>query len=225
MNPISRLTEFMPGPAHMARRLRFLSVTYWESRYEQGGSSGAGSQGRLALFKAQVLNRFVEENDVSSVTEFGCGDGNQLKLASYPSHIGLDVSPTAIRRCARTFAKDSTKSFFLYRPDCFHDPLGVFKSDLSLSLDVVFHLVEDDSFETYMLHLFSAGERFVVIYSSNHDSRSTGATHVRHRKFTRWVEGNAQRFRLCQYIPNKYPFVEGDDTTSFSDFYFFERSG
>jgi hypothetical protein len=209
----------------MARRLRFRSSDYWDSRYENGGDSGAGSQGRLAAYKAYILNRFVAENGISRVTEFGRGDGTQLKLGVYPGYIGLDVSPYAIKMCMRAFSRDVTKSFFLYSPDCLQDPQGVLRSDLSLSLDVVFHLVEDDVFETYMSHLFSAAERFVIIYSSNHDAVSTGAVHVRHRKFTRWVDNNARQFRLRQHIPNQYPFVEGDETTSFADFYFFERSG
>jgi len=225
VNPVSRFAFLLGSPLRIARKLRFRSLDYWDSRYDQGGTSGAGSQGRRAIFKAQILNRFAAANNVSRVTEFGCGDGTPLKLAAYPSYIGLDVSPSAVRMCMRAFSKDETKSFFLYLPECYRDPQGVFRSDLSLSLDVVFHLVEDDVFETYMSHLFSAAERFVIIYSSNHDAVATGAMHVRHRKFTKWIDNNARQFRLRQHIPNQYPFVEGDDTTSFADFYLFERSG
>lgn len=82
------------------RRLKFTnSKSYWESRYQKGGNSGFGSYGRLAKFKAEVLNDFVAKNSIQSVMEFGCGDGNQLKLAVYPKYIGLDVSPKAIKRC------------------------------------------------------------------------------------------------------------------------------
>jgi hypothetical protein len=38
----------------------FSSGTYWESRYRSGGASGAGSLGRLARFKAGVINRFIQ---------------------------------------------------------------------------------------------------------------------------------------------------------------------
>ena len=50
----------------------------WEKRYAKGGNSGAGSYGKLAVYKAKVLNEFIEENknEVNSVVEFGCGDGN-----------------------------------------------------------------------------------------------------------------------------------------------------
>ena len=57
------------------------TVRYWEERYRNGGHSGDGSSGQLADFKAEVLNGFVKLYNVSSVIEFGCGDGKQLLLA------------------------------------------------------------------------------------------------------------------------------------------------
>ena len=96
------------------------SLHYWEERYQNSGTSGAGSYGRLAKFKADVINSFVRENKIGSVIEFGCGDGHQLSLAFYPQYVGLDVSPTAIKMCKEKFAQDKTKSFFLYDPFSFH---------------------------------------------------------------------------------------------------------
>jgi len=110
------------------------SMDYWERRYAQGGTSGSGSYARLAEFKAEVLNAFVQERHIQSVIEFGCGDGNQLSLARYPSYVGLDVSKTAIFLCGRRFAMDSDKSFFLYAPGCFFDRAGLFYADLGVSL-------------------------------------------------------------------------------------------
>ena len=124
--------------------------------------------------------------------EFGCGDGNQLSLAEYPGYIGLDVSRTAIGLCQRRFAGDPAKSFFLYDGACFTDRAGIFTADLALSLDVVYHLTEDSVFETYLRHLFAAGQRLVVIYSTNAEIGGT-APHVRHRHFTPWVEANCPR--------------------------------
>src|SRR5947207_1460070 len=173
------------------------SASYWEQRYRGGGDSGAGSYGRLADFKAEILNRFVAAHAVESVIEFGCGDGNQLSLARYPKYIGMDVSASAIQMCKKRFVEDLSKSFFLYHPDCFVDRQGIFASDLSLSLDVIYHLVEDRIFDTYMRHLFGAGRRFVAVYSTNEDS-STDDAHVKHRQFTRWVEQNALASRLLE---------------------------
>src|SRR6185437_10475742 len=75
------------------------SNEYWERRYRTGGTSGAGSYNRLAEFKANFLNKFVEEHQVVSVVEYGSGDGAQLKLARYPSYTGVDISRTAVEIC------------------------------------------------------------------------------------------------------------------------------
>lgn len=206
-----------PSLSRARQRLTFRgSEAYWEARYRRGGTSGEGSYGERADYKAHFLNAFVRENAVRSVIELGSGDGNQLTLADYPSYIGLDVSPTAIRKCALRFADDHTKSFFVYDDRCFVDRHGLFRAELALSLDVVYHLVEDRSFELHLAHLFDAATRFAVVYSTD-DAIESRSPHVRHRRFTTWVTSNRPAWRLARVEEN--PFRE----ESAPDFFVFER--
>ncbi|MUV13823.1 class I SAM-dependent methyltransferase [Noviluteimonas gilva] len=208
-----------------AKLMRFLrgsrfdsSATYWERRYRSGGNSGAGSYSILAEFKAEVLNAFVREHDVRSVIEFGCGDGNQLTLAQYPAYIGYDVSQRAVDICRSKFAADATKSF--ERVDAYDGR----KADLALSLDVIFHLVEDAVFDAYMRRLFDAGGRFIGIYASNDDRpQLPDSPHVRHRRFTDWIDANAREWTLERHVPNRYPDTGDNRVSSFADFYFYRR--
>ena len=193
------------------------SARFWERNYARGATSGSGSYGALAEGKSRFLNTLVREHAVRSVIEFGCGDGNQLSLADYPRYVGLDVSRSAIALCQRRFAADPAKSFFLYDGTCFTDRAGMFTADLALSLDVVYHLTEDLVFETYLMHLFSAGLRLVVIYSTNTEIGGT-APHVRHRHFTPWVEANCPGWRLTGVTPG--PGTE----RARADFFVYERS-
>ena len=55
----------------------FSSSRFWEKRYARGGNSGAGSYGKLAMYKKAFINKFVAAHGVETVAEFGCGDGNQ----------------------------------------------------------------------------------------------------------------------------------------------------
>ena len=137
------------------------SESYWDRRYSSGGNSGAGSYGKFSALKARTLNAFVEENGVSSVIEYGCGDGNQLRTAEYPQYLGFDVSPVAIAMCRKIFAQDATKSFRLM------SEYAGETARLALSLDVIYHLVEDEVFESYMHRLFASATRYVIIYSSD----------------------------------------------------------
>ena len=188
------------------------SENYWKKRYLSRGTSGAGSYGKLATFKADVLNYFVRENNVNSIIEYGCGDGNQLKLANYPHYIGFDISENAISRCNEAFSKDDRKSFFLTKE------YAEQTADLTLSIDVIFHLIEDDVFFDYMSRLFDSSNKYVIIYSSNTEKQSLlQAKHVRHREFARWVSENRPQWKLTERISNKYP------KKSFSDFYIYSK--
>ena len=195
------------------------SANYWEERYRRGGKSGAGSYNRLAAFKADVVNEFVASNDIGSVIEFGSGDGAQLELAAYPDYTGVDVSETILEATRRRFAGQESMRF-LHTSEV--TPAD--QADLSLSLDAIYHLVEDAVFETYMNQLFDAAKRYVIVYSSNED-KDWPDPHVRHRNFTAWVEANRSHFTLVRMIPNPYPYSKDDvDNTSFADFYIFEKS-
>jgi len=208
---------------YLRRRSFKGSSAYWEGRYRAGGTSGVGSYGHLAEFKASVLNQFVVDRAITSVIEFGCGDGNQLRYAAYPRYIGLDVAHEAIRLCRAKFEDDSTKSFFVYDPECFVDHGGVFQADLALSLDVLFHLSEDSVFARYIELLFQAARRFVIIYSSNHDE-ITSSPHERHREFTRHVAAHVSGWRLAEKIENRYPLSRYPAPVgSLAEFFVYER--
>jgi SAM-dependent methyltransferase len=199
------------------------STDYWERRYEAGGTSGSGSYGRLAHFKAEVLNAFVAEHSIQTVLEMGCGDGAQLSLADYPRYVGLDVAPSAIALCAERFVDDPTKSFFRYDPGAWVNR-GAFAADLALSLDVLYHLVEESVWETHLRHLFGASGRFVGIYAADRHSAREGP-HVLTRPFTPWISTHLPDWTLVAHVPNRHPLDPADpDETSIADFYFFEKN-
>lgn len=208
----------------LRRTRNFSSDMYWEKRYEKGGNSGAGSYGRLAEFKAEYLNKFATEHKVATVIEFGCGDGNQLKMFKFKKYIGLDISKTSIAMCIDQYAKDKSKSFYLYDQGSFQDNFHLFSADLVLSLDVLYHLVEDEVFEKYMKDLFAASTKYVIIYATDTDDNRWGqAQHVKYRKFTDWAEKNIKGWKLVEHIPNKYEFKTNDIDETTADFYIYKK--
>lgn len=63
-------------------------------------------------------------------------------------NLGFEVSPEAVAQCQSIFAGDKNKSFRLmveYANEAAH---------LTVSLDVIYHLIEDAIFSTYMGRLF-----------------------------------------------------------------------
>jgi hypothetical protein len=218
--------EIMPTFRGAARRLLGTkpkpfpgSALYWEERYGESGNSGAGSYGPLAEFKAEVINEAIVEYQLQSAVEWGCGDGAQLGLLKFDRYTGVDVSPAAVKLCRSAYADDPSKTFLRLEeapPDL--------SADASLSLDVIYHLVEDDVFDSYMRRLFDGGDQLVIVYSSNYDDRDVPA-HMRHRKFTDWVDQHvAGEWTLQQHVLNRYPWSPSDRAgTSFADFFMFTR--
>lgn len=217
-NPLKRLlrTEAKVEP-----------TSYWEARYRDGGTSGSGSYGRLADYKAEFLNGLVADEGISSVLELGCGDGNQLSLATYPRYLGLDVSPTAVELCTSRFADDPTRSFLWFEPNHLADPAGFIRADLTMSLDVLYHLIDPSALARHLELLFGLSERLVVIYAGSPRRRDAlvDAAHVVHQDFETWIDSNAHGWELRSHHPNPYPFDPASpDDTSFSDFFVYQRT-
>lgn len=198
----------------------FDSMQYWEERYKSGGNSGIGSYNRLAEFKAQVLNDFIKENNVNSLIEWGVGDGNQLSLLQVSSYVGYDVSKTALQICKEKFLNDNSKEFRYYDGSII-DNAGIY--DMAISLDVIYHLVEDNKFSNYMHNLFYSSDRYVCIYSSDYEAKQK-EEHVKRRKFTEYVKDKFREWTLISVIKNPYFYDgSGESNTSNSNFYFYKR--
>lgn len=194
------------------------SKEFWEEVYASGGNSGPGSYGELANYKAFFVNDLVQRFQISSVIDLGCGDGNQLSLLKIDNYCGIDVSETAISYLKTKYKEDQGKSFFLF------DEYNGSKVDLVLSQDVIYHLIEDEVFESYMTKLFEWSNRYVVIYSSNFESRSWGG-HVRHRKFSVWIETNCPEFKMIHHDRNPHFSHKGNlETFTTAEFYVYERN-
>ncbi len=215
---VAAVLDVLTASTHASGTVRLAgSAAYWDQRYVRGGNSGAGSGGRLAAFKAATINRLVAEYAVGSVLELGCGDGRQLALADYPDYVGVDVSPASVALCRQRFASDASKRFLLAGTD---DPDD---ADLVLSLDVIFHLVEDDVFHAHMAALFRRARRLVAIYASDRDE-TTADAHVRHRSVSAWVASHAPDWERVGFIANPYPYdAQRPDETSFADFHIYAR--
>lgn len=209
-NPLKRLlNEFM---------LRRGSAHYWKTRYAVGGTSGVGSYGKFATFKAHTINRLLTAHQINSIVDLGCGDGNQAKMIDGDSYLGVDVSQAAIQKCRRRFAGTARRSFLLL--DDFKRVVREtsFKADATISLDVIYHLIEEVDYRQHLELLFNVATKMVLIYSSDVD-RVSPHPHLKHRKFTADVSTAYGKWELAQVIRNAYPFRGDHRHGSFADFF------
>lgn len=181
---------------------------YWESRYAKGGNSGNGSYGFLAEYKANFINKFIEQRQITSLLEYGCGDGNQLSLIDCDNIMAFDVSITALNK---VFELIDCQIFMKFE-DIKKTP------DLVLSLDVIYHLVDDNVYNEYMNNMLNLGSKYLIIYSAN-DVYDNLAPHVKARRFTDDMKGYA----LINKEINPHKSMN-HKIGSFSDFYIYEKN-
>ncbi|MFC3747825.1 methyltransferase [Paenibacillus sp. GCM10012306] len=145
--------------------MTFDYINYWEQTYKTGGNSGSGSYGVLAEFKAAVVNACIERYNVNEVIEFGCGDGHQLGLINYPRYIGLDISSESVRICQEKYGDDPTKAFATYHPLTWTGGQQGLQADMTVCLDVLYHIIDENHFQATLSHVLNASRDIVVIYS------------------------------------------------------------
>lgn len=199
------------------------SEAYWENRYRNGSTSGAGSYNHLGEFKAKIINRIMDDYNIKSIVELGSGDGNQLSLFDLDDrrYVGLDVSKTIIQKCKEN---DNFIGIEFYKiPPT--DITSVFseRMDLSMSLDVLYHLIEDDIYEHYLDSLFALSHGYVLIYAFPFDTDIFGA-HIKPRDFRKRIASDYTDWIQIEHIPNEYPAINDEASkASFSEFFLYKR--
>jgi hypothetical protein len=188
----------------------FNSKIYWENRYKNKGNSGLGSYGYESEFKSKYINNFISKNNIKSVNDFGCGDSNQISMITgFDTYTGFDVSSTALSLCVDKFKDDKRFKFV-------NDVNTMVTSDVTFSLDVTYHIVEDTYFDEYMRNLFKLTNKYVLIYSINSDNSDGFLIHLKNRKFVDWVKKNYPNFKLIENV-----FFDGKNNGV--GFYLFEK--
>jgi hypothetical protein len=193
--------------------VNFDSAKYWEERYVNGGNSGNGSYGFLAEYKRDFINQFIVDNNIKSLLEYGCGDCNQLSMIDCETIVGVDVSKTAVDICQNLLPN----SRFI---DLSSQKFPKIKTDLLLSLDVIYHLIEDDVYEKYIENIINHGSEYLIIYSANFENEGNFSIHVKPRKFTEHKMLN-ETYKLELIVENKYKSID-HNLGSFSDWYIFK---
>jgi hypothetical protein len=173
----------------------FNSKNYWENRYKNNGNSGLGSYGYESEFKSKYINNFIRKNNIKTINDFGCGDSNQIStIDGFDTYMGFDVSTTAINLCVNKFKDDNRFKFVNNIND-------MIKSDVTFSLDVTYHIVEEIYFDEYMHNLFNLTNKYVLIYSINSDNSDGFAIHLKNRKFMDWIKKEHPNFQLIDNLP------------------------
>jgi SAM-dependent methyltransferase len=185
------------------KSIQYTPAGYWDRRYREGRTSGAGSEGDEGSYKAKYVSDFICDHGIKSVIDWGCGDGQVLDLVDLrgADYMGIDVSPTILKRLRKMYGD----RYVFTTPEDATIPGGEWYADLALSMDVLFHLPDDVDYFGYIDNLFGSAARFVVIYATNYAGGRT-ARHVFRREFTPDI---AERFPDWELTTVETPLREG----------------
>ena len=144
----------------MGRPASSNEYSYWETHYRRGGSSGEGSVGDLREWKWRIINLYVKDAD--DIVDIGCGDLSfwDCELALKPVHYcGVDISPTIIARNQRTYPD---RSFSIADA---RTPILALKGRIVLCLDVLFHILDDDTFLHILENLCRYSLEWIFVFT------------------------------------------------------------
>ena len=151
---------------------------YWDNRYFTGGNSGDGSYSEQLSKKL----KWLENLDIQSISDIGCGDFNFGKnlLKIYPNalYVGQDISEIIIN-----------KNIINY-PQCVFtteiDKLP--RADLVLCSDVLYHILDDGEYQNILNGLKSKWTKYLAI-TSYERGESFQAQHMKIRRFNHKLFG------------------------------------
>lgn len=167
------------------------SQGYWEERYYYGGNSGRGSYGEDARIKSNFLNDTVQNYNIENVIDIGCGDGNNLSYFNTMNYFGVDLSKTIIKKNKKKFINDKSKKFYLLGNNQ-EDILKNINQSINkintiiISFDVIFHLVEDKTYNDHLDFINNINASYCLVSSSDINIRYNPLVpHVRHRNYSK----------------------------------------
>jgi hypothetical protein len=197
---------------------------YWETRYYNGGNSGRGSYGSFREFKLSVINQFIKENNIGSLVDIGCGDGSIAEGIVVPGYTGLDISASAVEKCRTRIKNTGRLCKHFYTLDDIPEAVKDKKFHISMSIDVLYHLVDDKLFEEHMKILFGLASEWVIIYSPDKEHLSGTVEHIKHRIFTKYISDNYPEWVLERVIKNTCRLLEDVPRDSFADFFIYRHN-
>lgn len=182
----------------------YFERNFWNRQYTEGRGSGPGSKGEMLQYKIDFLNKFIDKHSIKTMTDFGCGDGklmSKLKIED-DKYMGIDISEKAIDLC-KIFRP---KSHFKCCPFPELNTIGAFVRDISICIDVLFHIIDIEELKLALTQIFDLSERYVVLYTMN-TPRDRDREHVKSRCISEIIENLNIKYNNL----HKYPGHPGTE--------------
>lgn len=174
----------------------FNTRRYWNRRYQRGSGSSFEPHEGVINFETGLINEFIKKHEIKSVLDMGCGDGSVFqRLRNLPIYHGMDISSIIIARMQQKYEKDDSRMFF--EPHTMPD----YYYDLVISIDTIYHLVNDHEYIDYLEKLEKKCKNYLIISSTNYNAYYGGG-YIRHRAFLKDIKDLG--FKLLKKVDSPF---------------------
>lgn len=200
----------LPGPGHSPMTASE-SRQYWETRHARAGALASGGhishdESTNAMFYAVRIARLIEAIGPRTnpglplrILDAGCGKGHFSRALASFGHLvdGIDTSVTAIASCEAQASERETyavSSLSQWGPPYLYDA--------AVSIDVLYHLMDDDEWATAVRNLASLVRLGGILGLVDHD-RDEDRVWQSHQK-TRSTRRYRELFEACGFEARRY---------------------
>ena len=133
------------------------SKEWWELWYKKDMCSGAGSRGKNAIRKINVINYLINAYNLHSILDLGCGELYWAKNLNIEKYEGIDISDNVIK-FAKTI-KPEWRNNLKTMDICNYNTNSTF--DLVLLMDVLLHQPDEEMFNIILDKGIQFSNKFV----------------------------------------------------------------
>lgn len=183
--------------------------SYWENRYQEGGTSGEGSIGDKREWKWKIISQYC--SSINHVIDVGCGDNCFWEGKDCEHYTGIDISSTIIERNKQKRPKWN----YIICPA--EENLNI-SAPIVFCFDVLFHILDDEKYEKILRNLASYTEDKLFIYTwiNNPFNNNETKKYVRKNYFLKkgklfsYINSfindidNDQNYQKYRYFPNYF---------------------
>ncbi len=136
--------------------LEYYEQQFWSNR---SGSSGPNSDLVRTIGLQQALNRLMDQYEITSIVDAGCGDANLVRGLTLARrvYLGLDCVPAMIQLNQQVFS--AYDNLFFAVADVVAEPLP--QADLVISRDVL-HYLPNELVQTFLNNVKHSGSRYLL---------------------------------------------------------------
>ena len=172
-------------------------MSYWETRYALGGTSGVGSVGEARKWKWNVITEVISTLD--HVIDVGCGDLTFWEGRDCKDYVGIDISKTITDKNKL----DHPKWSFINAPA--ERYIEGLKNECVICLDVLFHIIDSVSFIQILDNLcrYSTSLIFIHTWIDNPFGRWKQLKHGLHNLMKLRLNRAITALRIAIFTPYK----------------------